>query len=1725
MKNSKKLIAILLSILMLFSALPVMAFAAGSYTVSLSAPADVVKGEMFEVQVKVTSSDTSDSVAALQTNITYDSSKVEFASVSPSVEAAYNSTTGALAVYGASKVVGSGGAVMATLTFRALNTVGNTAFTINGTPKLGVSGSIADITAVAGAGVTVNVTEPPETSEPKHFIAIGPLPADNFEYELFVNGVKLTNFEIKSTSGSGNIHLYRNAAVVGDSVMLNVRALKTGYAVMGSGGTLYGTSSHSEDYPFSRGYSYPPGVPDSNAFAYTATEEYSFPNGSFSGTMLDWDLGINLNVTQYLVPSVVAGIEHGSITAEAVSYVGNMTNIKATATPEIGYRLDKIEYSMNGGNSWVPFDNIVGNIGTTLSGGGGTMLVKAAFAESSGIEIYTEDDLFAFANRVSGGSTLSGVAVNLMNDITLTRAWTPIGTYSVPFSGVFDGGNHKISGLTAGLFGNISGATIKDLTLYGEDRAATSTTGVIPIGGFVYDARNASVLMNCVNYMDLHVFVANGPRYAGGIVGRATNSQITGCANYGTITASGSDTESPNIAGIAYSTSGGRIENCVNYGDIFTDFGTSAGVVNEAGNNATIESSVNKGSVRVENPPSETYAYTAGGTAAGIVARTTGGTTNITNCYNTGAISVHNTEDADPAFVAGILGFNGVGYITVMTNCYNSGALTRTGLLADADHHFGEIHVLKYRAGDKYNGFTYPDAEPPYYVTNNCYTSTQIAANVSNGTAVSKLGNAYVADNNGVNQGNTPLLSWESRDVDNTKYTATFSITGPAESAATIKVFTDNTKQNTVTAIDGAYKLLRGSYPYEITAQGYATATGFISIVASDTTVSVSMIKTDRITFNVTPATANISVVDAVTGEAITVISKTNGTHIYDLYTGRDYEYSVSLSGYTSKVAVYKANGKDETIAVVLESVTSGNDDVDDTVYGSKTPGQSGKNTIIKEGVYFIGAGSTGTINVNTTGAVTLVGTGISSADMFSDLTIDCVAGANLTIRNLYIQNNVGLGTASGATNMGYSIINFKGSGNSLNFEGTNLLENQEYVDAAGIHLPKGASLTIGAGSSGTLYLFKYSKGAGIGGNADEACGTIEFAGGNIFIKGSKTGPLIGGDAVSIINDPIRISGGTINLVNKAQGAAIGSSNAGGCAGDVYITGGTLTIISDFIGSAIGYGGSQVGGTGNLYVSGGTFKAVRTGNSLTQNGNSDTQTIDDSLVTANKGNLRLLILDKTYTGGGSVSIDGYGTVYAGHDYRYSESTSTMSNWRYENDDSVYLYLDNTKTYTLKASNKTYEIKWDTGKNAFTLTDEQGNTTGGGGISNDAINKEFGNSNVPLSEDPDMLVTIEPEVTNNNGTYTSKVTAQEVTDAVDAADEFNKLGIAIAPRGIPANTKKVAIELPKSSVKEISAAELALVINTPLGNLTFEGDAVAAIVSGAGSGDTVQIIVEAVDTNKLTDAQRKVVGDRPVIDLTVMSGGKIVSSFGDRIIVTIPYEIKNGEVPEGLKVFHLADNGALTEIACTYNQNIGSVIFVLTHFSKYVIMYDASSVWVNPFSDVKDTDWFFDAVKFVSANGLMNGTAATTFAPDANLTRAMLVTVLYRYEKEPAVSGNGGFTDVPDGQWYTDAIAWAAANGIVNGVGDGKFNPNGSITREQLAAILYRYEQRKGDDIGAHGDLSTYTDGAKTALWAADAVRWAVGNGIITGTSASTVDPQGTATRAQVATMLMRYIKK
>jgi len=414
-----------------------------------------------------------------------------------------------------------------------------------------------------------------------------------------------------------------------------------------------------------------------------------------------------------------------------------------------------------------------------------------------------------------------------------------------------------------------------------------------------------------------------------------------------------------------------------------------------------------------------------------------------------------------------------------------------------------------------------------------------------------------------------------------------------------------------------------------------------------------------------------------------------------------------------------------------------------------------------------------------------------------------------------------------------------------------------------------------------------------------------------------------------------------------------------------------------------------------------------------------------------------------------------------------------------------------------------------------------------------LGKDVGNiwmPEVPKNVNTEAGHAVEPSATVKDGKASTSLELADIKEAIDSAKGKSE-AIIIAPK-VSETAKSMEVSLSKEAIKEmVRQTDSPLIIETPLGSITIPNE-VLAVIAEQGSGSTVTMSLETVESSSLTPAQQEAAGGKPVYDISIMSGGKPISGFdGAELVIALPYTLQEGESAENVKVWYLNDAGELEQIDCTYDEKTGLATFKTSHLSYYVVGVEAEKIekeekedYVLNFTDVKESDWFYDAVKFVVENGLFKGTGETTFSPNQPMTRAMLVTVLHNLEGAPEAAGANNFTDVKNGEWYTNAVIWAGTNDIVRGYGNGLFGTNDPITREQMAAILYSYASYKGYDVTATANFSAYTDAAEISSWAKQAMGWANAKGLITGRTATTLVPGGTATRAEVASILKRFVE-
>ena len=397
-----------------------------------------------------------------------------------------------------------------------------------------------------------------------------------------------------------------------------------------------------------------------------------------------------------------------------------------------------------------------------------------------------------------------------------------------------------------------------------------------------------------------------------------------------------------------------------------------------------------------------------------------------------------------------------------------------------------------------------------------------------------------------------------------------------------------------------------------------------------------------------------------------------------------------------------------------------------------------------------------------------------------------------------------------------------------------------------------------------------------------------------------------------------------------------------------------------------------------------------------------------------------------------------------------------------------------------------------------------------------------------------------------GSYVLSAIGDEYTDIVSP---WLPVTVTAAPKSNNADVSSVTVAGVEATAGENNTYTVTLPYGTDVTAGSFvivTSDAGATVGALTNEGNVWTFTVTAEDgvtsktytvTVSFTEAPKS--NDAGVSSITV-AGFKAVAGANNSYTVTVPYGtvVKTGSFvivtrhPRAA-VSALTNTRNIWSFTVTAEDGVTTAVYTVTVNTAALPepitpgvdnKKPASKPEVKlPFTDVSTSDWFYDDVAFVYKNGLFSGTDSRSFSPNASMTRAMLVTVLYRLEGEPTVTGRSSFTDVRSGAYYEKAVIWAAANGIVTGTDSTSFSPDAKVTREQLAAILYRYAQYRKLDTDASAKLNSFTDADSVSAYASEALGWAVSEGLINGASGKLM-PKGDATRAQVAAILHRFVK-
>ena len=316
---------------------------------------------------------------------------------------------------------------------------------------------------------------------------------------------------------------------------------------------------------------------------------------------------------------------------------------------------------------------------------------------------------------------------------------------------------------------------------------------------------------------------------------------------------------------------------------------------------------------------------------------------------------------------------------------------------------------------------------------------------------------------------------------------------------------------------------------------------------------------------------------------------------------------------------------------------------------------------------------------------------------------------------------------------------------------------------------------------------------------------------------------------------------------------------------------------------------------------------------------------------------------------------------------------------------------------------------------------------------------------------------------------------------------------------------------RSIANACDAGAAALQVKFRSGTVTLDARALAAL-------DLHKDVAVSLTGASLNAAQQRALGTQAgsavLANASVLVDGAAASCPAGSVRAAVAVN-----AADDLTAWSLADDGSISAVSGAYDAGQQTYAFDVVNGVTAIARF--------PFTDVVAGTWYYGAAAYAYNNGLFAGMTPTTFAPNATMTRAMLVSVLWRLAGEPAPKAPNTFVDVPDGAWYTDAVTWAAENGVVSGIGGSRFDPSGFVTREQTAEILYNYAHSKGYDVSARADLTAFPDAGSVSGWAEEALAWANAAGLINGTvrdGQTILDPQGSASRAQVAMILMNYVE-
>lgn len=491
----------------------------------------------------------------------------------------------------------------------------------------------------------------------------------------------------------------------------------------------------------------------------------------------------------------------------------------------------------------------------------------------------------------------------------------------------------------------------------------------------------------------------------------------------------------------------------------------------------------------------------------------------------------------------------------------------------------------------------------------------------------------------------------------------------------------------------------------------------------------------------------------------------------------------------------------------------------------------------------------------------------------------------------------------------------------------------------------------------------------------------------------------------------------------------------------------------------------------------------------------------------------------TQSGGVTVGLSLYGNqltgaaaretvLVAGTDYILTDSAITLTHALLsrlgKGAHTLTFTFDNGRTEAAKQAALTVTIADTTPVTPDPGTGGGGGSTGGGGSSGGGS----GGGGTPAKE-PDLEL-----LESQDGAFRYALTDGTAALTFDE-EQLDKLAAGEALLDLSGVEGAEAVSL---NGTDAAALTKGVTIRLPSGSAALSPELLASLTETAGEE---ALTVALCPAENLNAAQQNAVAGGMVYTFAVSAGGSALKTLPASAVLTLPWtpEDTSPAVP-GMAL--LAEDGTMTALETSWDP-LAATLTAETSAAGLIVL--TSEPWLNPFADVSETDWYYDAVGYVCAAGIMEG-SGSAFLPEGTVTRGMIAVMLYRLEGEPETgAGQAGFADVAEDAYYADAVNWAQTSGVMNGYGEGIFGPEDPVTREQLAAILFRYAEYRSGGTPETDDtvLEAYGDNGSVSDWACAAMAWAVDTGVINGRAESLLDPSGTAARSEAAAILQRWI--